>query len=83
MLKGTLIAAAGAFVAAVLAASLTGPPAIAEAPKCKNKANKYVACTDKLKESPRRSSAGRDFLTWQRGDPPAQKKPAVGHRRSK
>lgn len=38
-----------------------GPQAIAEAPKCKNKANKYVACTDKLKANttPRKKSARR------------------------
>ena len=69
MLKVALIAAAGALAVTVLATAVTGPEAMAAAPKCKNKANKYVACTDKLKaKSPRRSSVdGRDFLTWQRG----------------
>ncbi len=70
MLKVALIAAAGALAVTVLATAVTGPEAMAAAPKCKNKANKYVACTDKLKaKSPRRSSDvdGRDFLTWQRG----------------
>jgi hypothetical protein len=47
MLKLALIAA-GAFAVAVFATAATGPEAMAAAPKCLNKANKYVACTDKL-----------------------------------
>jgi len=84
MLKGILIAAGSGLAAAVLVTSLVGPAAMAAAPKCKTKANKYVACTDKLKaNSPRRSSDvdGRDFLTWQRG--PSPTKPGAGQRRSK
>ena len=67
MLKGALIAAAGALAVAVFASAVTGPAVMAAAPKCKNKANPYVACTDKLKKKSPRRSSGRDFLTWQRG----------------
>ena len=47
MLRGAVIAAAGAF--AVFATALASPVAMADAPKCLNKANPYVACTDSLK----------------------------------
>lgn len=67
MLKGALIATALAFAAI---ATTQGPAALADAPKCKNKANKHVACTDKLKaKAPRRRSGdvdGRDFLIWRK-----------------
>jgi len=71
-------------VAAVGASGLIVTPALvthqafAEAPKCKNKANKYVACTDKLKaNTPRQASdvEGRDFLVWQKGNRPNASKP--------
>jgi len=65
MLKGALIATALAVVAIA-----QGPTAMADAPKCKNKANKYVACTGMLKSKtpPRRKGDvdGRDFLIWRR-----------------
>ena len=70
MLKGALIATVVTLAVAVVATAAPGPAAMADAPKCKNKANKYVACTDKLKAvSPRRAPDvdGRDFLIWQRG----------------
>ena len=41
--------AAGALAVAVFAIAATGPTAMAAAAKCKNNANQYVACTDKLK----------------------------------
>lgn len=66
MLKSAIVATALA-IAAVAATQV--PPALADAPKCKNKANKYVACTDKLKaNTPRRKGDvdGRDFLIWKR-----------------
>ncbi len=69
MLRGTAVAAALA-IAAVAAAQ--SPAALAEAPKCTNKANKHVACTDKLKaKTPRRRGGdvdGRDFLIWKRAN---------------
>lgn len=40
---------AGAFAGLLFASALRAPDASAEAPNCMNKANKYVACTDKLK----------------------------------
>jgi len=73
MLKIALITTAGALAVAVFASAAAVPTAMADAPKCKNKANKYVACTDKLRaRSPRRASDvdGRDFLVWQRGGSP-------------
>ena len=45
----------GFIVAAAALAAATGPAAMAAAPKCLNKANKYVACTDKLKAKPSKS----------------------------
>ena len=59
MLKGAFIAAACAL--AVVATAVTGPAAMAAAPKCKNKANKYVACIDKLKAKTERKK-GVDYL---------------------
>jgi hypothetical protein len=54
MLKGAAIIAAGVLVIAVLAIAASGS-AIAVAPKCKNKANQYVACTDRLRSTPQRT----------------------------
>jgi hypothetical protein len=45
MLKGAPVVAASALVVAVFAIAASGPAAIAAAPKCLNKANQYVACT--------------------------------------
>lgn len=75
MFRPSLVAAA--LIAAIVAApTLQAPAAMAETPKCKTKANKHVACTDKLKATtPRRASDvdGRDFLTWQRGHSAGQR----------
>jgi hypothetical protein len=56
-LKCTLIAAAGALASAVVMPAFTTPSALAAAPKCLNKANKYVACTNKLKAKTQRKGA--------------------------
>jgi hypothetical protein len=48
MLKAALVATS-ALVAVVFATAVMGPAAMAATPNCLNKANKYVACTDKLK----------------------------------
>jgi hypothetical protein len=71
MLKGAVVTAASTLAVAVFAIAVTGPSAMAAGPKCKNQANKYVACTDKLKaKSSRRTSDvdGRDFLVWRRNE---------------
>lgn len=59
-----------ALLAAIVAMSaLQAPAAMAEAPKCKTKANKYVACTDKLKaRTPRKKAAYLKFETFKKGD---------------
>jgi hypothetical protein len=51
MLRKLLIAMAALATVGVFTAAptLVTPQALAETPKCKNKANKYVACTEKLK----------------------------------
>jgi hypothetical protein len=52
------IALAGTLAAVLVGLALHAPAAVAEAPQCKNKANKYVACTDKLRaNTPRRAGA--------------------------
>ena len=51
------LAVACALAVAVLTTAV-GPAAMAEAPKCKNKASKYVACTDKRKTNAQRKSGG-------------------------
>jgi hypothetical protein len=61
MLKGAVIAAAGVLAVAVFASAVTGPSAMAAAPKCKNKANKYVACTDKLKAKTQRKGVNFQY----------------------
>jgi hypothetical protein len=79
MLRKLLLAAAAlGTLGLIVTPALVTHQALAEAPKCKNKANKYVACTDKLKaKAPRRASHvdGRDFLVWQRGNRPSASKP--------
>ena len=62
MLRKFLIVTAAVATAAMLAAApaLVAPQALAATPKCKNKANKYVACTDKLKAKTQRKKAGHD-----------------------
>jgi hypothetical protein len=47
MLKGAVVLLTAAIIAAT--PSLLTPSATAADPKCKNKANQYVACTNKLK----------------------------------
>jgi hypothetical protein len=56
MLKAAL-AVASALAVAIFSTAVS-PAAMANPPKCKNKANKYVACTDKLKTSAQRQSGG-------------------------
>lgn len=52
------IAFAGTLAAVLVGLALHAPAAVAEAPTCKNKANKYVACTDKLRaKTPSRAGA--------------------------
>ena len=52
------IALAGTLAAVLAGFALHTSAAVAETPKCKNKANKYVACTDKLRaDTPRRAGA--------------------------
>jgi hypothetical protein len=58
MLKGALLAAASTFAVAFFATATTGPAAMAAAPKCKSKANQYVACTDRLTSKTRRTPKG-------------------------
>jgi hypothetical protein len=48
MLKSALVAT-GALVLSAFVTATTGSMANAVTPNCLNKANKYVACTDKLK----------------------------------
>jgi hypothetical protein len=48
MLKTALIAT-GALVLSAFIAAATGPVAMAATTKCLNKANKYVACTDRFR----------------------------------
>jgi hypothetical protein len=48
MLKAALVTTA-AFVTVAFAAAMSGSPAMAATPNCLTKANKYVACTDRLK----------------------------------
>ncbi len=61
MLKSALIAAAGTLAIAAITTVVTGPEAAA-APKCLNKANKHVACTDKLRaKTPRRKGWGLNY----------------------
>ena len=54
MLKATL--AVASVLAAAVFTTAGAPAATANPPKCKNKANKYVACTDKLKTKTQRKS---------------------------
>jgi hypothetical protein len=48
MLKAALVAT-GALVLSAFVTATTGSVAMAVTPNCLNKANKYVACTDRLK----------------------------------
>jgi hypothetical protein len=48
MLKSALVAT-GALVLSAFVTAATGSAAMAVTPNCLNKANKYVACTDRLK----------------------------------
>jgi hypothetical protein len=51
------VATAALLAATVAMPALLAPAAVAEAPKCKTKANKYVACTDKLRANIARKQA--------------------------
>ena len=48
MLKSALVAT-GALVFSAFVTAMTSSGAMAATPNCLNKANKYVACTDRLK----------------------------------
>lgn len=82
MLKRTFIVLAGALAVALATPAFMAPEAGADTPKCKTKANKYGACTDKLRDKslPRTPDVdGRDFLVWQKGyNRPNANKPKVG-----
>jgi hypothetical protein len=68
MLKMVLVAA-GVLAATVVTAALPTPAAMAEAPKCKTKANKYVACTDRLRaKAPRKKAGYLKFESVRKGD---------------
>ncbi len=73
-------ALAGTLAAVLAGLALHAPAAVAEAPECKNKANKYVACTDKLRANPGRETArrGRVEYEWkvEQGEP-SKRKPGL------
>ena len=48
MLKAALVTTS-AFIAVAFVTAMSGSPAMAVTPNCLTKANKYVACTDRLK----------------------------------
>ena len=56
-MRTALIATAGTLAIVALTIAAAGPEATAAEPKCLNKANKYVACTDKLRATPARKKA--------------------------
>jgi hypothetical protein len=62
MLRKLLLAAAALGTLGLIVTPAVTHQALAEAPKCKNKANKYVACTDKLKAKAPRRKSGFDYL---------------------
>lgn len=64
MSKGALVAAASTLAVAFFATAITGPAAMAAAPKCKSKANQYVACTDRLTSKTRRAPKGEVNPKW-------------------
>ena len=70
MMKGASVISAGVLVMGILAIAVSGPTAMAVAPKCKDKANPYVACTDKLKPNTRRARMeyGKIEITYGRKD---------------
>jgi hypothetical protein len=72
---------ATALLAAIVATpTLLAPPAVAEAPKCKTKANQYVACTDKLKANTARKAAKDGHLdveSYSWGNASAPKRPRL------
>ncbi len=61
MLKSALIATAGTLAIVALTTAATGPEATAAEPKCLNKANKYVACTDKLRAKTQRKGVNFQY----------------------
>jgi hypothetical protein len=64
VLKPILIALGGALATAFITLVLVAPAARAEAPKCKNQAHKYVACTDKLRAKTGPAARGNVEYTW-------------------
>ena len=56
-MRNATLAVASALAVAVFTTAVS-PAAMANPPKCKNKANKYVACTDKLNTNAQRKSGG-------------------------
>ena len=76
MFRPSLVATA--LIAAIVAApTLQAPAAMAETPKCKTKANKHVACTDKLKATTARKDAKDrqlDVESWSWGNGSASKR---------
>jgi hypothetical protein len=72
---------ATALLAAIVAMpALLAPAAVAETPKCKTKANKHVACTDKLKANAARQQAKGGHLdveSYSWGNIKASKQPRL------
>ena len=71
---GLMAVAAGALAAAIFATVPAGTEAMAAAPKCLNKANKHVACTDKLKaKAPRKKATNYGKVDMDYRPPPKPK----------
>jgi hypothetical protein len=64
MLRKLLVATAalGTFGVIIASPGVVAPRALAAGPKCLNKANKYVACTDKLASKTQRKKSQFDAL---------------------
>lgn len=74
------LAAAALIAAIVTAPTLQAPAAMAETPKCKTKANKHVACTDKLKANTARKQAKDKWIhveSYSLGNTSASKRPRL------
>lgn len=64
MLKSVLVAS-GALVLSAFVTAATSSMAMAVTPNCLNKANKYVACTDRLKtKTGQKTSTPRTKPLW-------------------
>lgn len=80
MLRRALLVAAGTLAIAAFTGAATGPEAMAAAPKCLNKANKHVACTDRLKADATGKKAKDKQLeveSWSWGNSSAAKRPRL------